>query len=283
MTSANADQREYWNGPGGQSWSAGQAQMDRFLRPFAEGLLARAAPGLRARVLDIGCGAGETTLMAARAAGPEGAALGVDISQPLIELARARAGAEGLPNAAFMIGDAQTDALADALGTPADLVLSRFGVMFFEDPAAAFANIRRHTKPGGRLCFVCWQPVRENEWVTIGLGIAKKHVAFPPPPDPYAPGPFALADIDRTLGLLAQAGWQAPEAEPFSTRISQGATPAEAAENLMLRGPISRAMAAADAAQRAAVLEELTAALAPMAGPDGVALGAAVWFVSARN
>lgn len=279
MNAINADQKEFWNGAGGESWVQGQEQMDRFLRPFTEELMRRAAPAPGERVLDIGCGTGETSLLAAEAVGEKGAVFGVDISQPMLDLARNRAMMAGAMHAAFSVRDAQ----AEDLGPQADLVMSRFGVMFFEDTAAGFANMRRHARPGGRLSFVCWQPVRENEWVTIGLGIAKAHVAFPPPPDPYAPGPFALADIDRTLALLAEAGWQDAAADPFATTISQGGTPEAAAENLMQRGPISRAMAEASDRQKEAVMRELIVALQAKAGDEGVKLGAAVWFVSARN
>lgn len=279
MTAINEDQKTYWNGAGGASWVQGQEQMDRFLRPFTEELMRRAAPAPGDRVLDIGCGTGETSLLAADAVGGTGAVFGVDISQPMLDLARNRAMMAGAMHAAFSVRDAQTD----ELGPLADLVLSRFGVMFFEDPAAGFANMRRHAKPGGRLSFVCWQPVRENEWVTIGLGIAKKHVAFPAPPDPYAPGPFALGDIDRTLSLLAEAGWQGAAADPVKTRLYQGRDAREAVEVLMLRGPISRVMADATDAQKEAVARELTVALEANAADDGIRLGAAVWFVSARN
>lgn len=278
MNAINQDQKEFWNGTGGESWVTGQAQMDRFLASFSDKLMALAAPRPGERVLDIGCGTGQTSLAAAEAVGGDGAVFGVDISKPMLELAASRATTQGLGNVRFDVKDAQTD----DLGEPADLVMSRFGVMFFEDPAAAFANIRKHTKPGGRLAFVCWQPVRENEWVHIGLGIAKKHVAFPPPPDPYAPGPFAFADIDRTLSLLGEGGWSDAKAEPFATKLSQGGDPASAAENLMLRGPISRAVADASDAQKDAVLSELTEALKAKVTSDGVMLGAAVWLVSAK-
>ena len=279
MRAINLDQKEFWNGPRGESWVSGQAQMDRFLHPFTEELLRRARPARGERVLDVGCGTGETSLLVAEAVGEGGAVLGVDISQPMLDLARNRAMAAGAQRAAFALKDAQVE----DLGPEADLVMSRFGVMFFEDPAAGFANMRRHARPGARLCFVCWQPVRENEWVTVGLAAAKQHVAFPPPPDPYAPGPFALADMDRTLGLLAQAGWREAAGEPFRVEISQGGSAEQAAENLMLRGPISRAMAEATQAQIDAVRRDLTAALTARAGTDDVKLGAAVWFVTARN
>jgi len=281
MTTANQDQKEFWNGTGGASWVAGQAEMDAFLSPFTEELMQRAAPAAGQSVLDIGCGTGDTSLRWAAAMGARGHVLGVDISEPMLALARARVAAAGAPNVHFALKDAQSDSLDADLTVPADLVISRFGVMFFDDPPRAFANIRGHTKPGGRLAFVCWQPVRENEWVHIGLAIAKKHVDFPPPPDPYAPGPFAFADVDRTLGILADAGWSDGAAVPFVTKINQGSTARGAAEGLMLRGPISRVMAEASDAQKQAVLSDLEQALAAKMRGGGIMLGGASWVVTA--
>jgi len=277
MTAINEDQKTFWNGQGGETWVSGQEEMDRFLAPFSDELMVHARPASGERVLDIGCGTGETSLRAAAAVGADGAVHGVDISVPMLELAKARAAAAGVTHAQFSVGDAQSAALGD----PADLVISRFGVMFFEDPAKAFGNIRAHVKPGGRMVFACWQPVRENEWVHIGLSAAKKHVEFPPPPDPYAPGPFAFADIERTLGLLTDAGWQNVKADPFAAKLNQGETAQAAAEGLMLRGPISRAMADATDAQTAAVLHDLSEAMEAKIIDGAVRLDAAIWVVSA--
>ncbi|WP_422026444.1 class I SAM-dependent methyltransferase [Pyruvatibacter mobilis] len=277
MTAINEDQKTFWNGQGGETWVSGQEEMDRFLAPFSDELMVHAAPQAGEHVLDIGCGTGETSLRAAEAVGADGAVHGVDISVPMLELAKARAAAAGLTQARFSVGDAQSDALGD----PVDLVISRFGVMFFENPVTAFGNIRAHVRPGGRMVFACWQPVRENEWVHVGLGIAKKHVEFPPPPDPYAPGPFAFADIERTLGLLTEAGWRNAKASPFAAKLNQGETARDGAEGLMLRGPISRALAEASEAQKAAVLHDLTEALEAKIIDGAVRLDAAIWIVSA--
>lgn len=277
MTQINEDQKAFWNGQGGTSWVSGQEEMDRFLAPFSDELMSHAAPKSGDRVLDIGCGTGDTSLKAAVSVGGEGSVHGVDISDPMLGLAKSRAADAGLANASFAVSDAQTD----DLGRDVDLVISRFGVMFFEEPTTAFANIRKAAKPGARMVFACWQPVRENEWVHIGLGVAKNHVQFPPPPDPHAPGPFAFADHERTLGLLADAGWKDAKAVPFAAKLNQGSTPENAAEGLMLRGPISRVMADATDAQKTAVMSELTAALKAKMEDGAVRLGAAIWIVSA--
>ncbi len=277
MTAINQDQKEFWNGAGGSSWVSGQEEMDRFLSPFTEQLMKHAVPAAGEQVLDIGCGTGDTSLRAATAVGTSGHVHGVDISQPMLDLAKTRAASTGAAQVTFAVVDAQSEQLGDA----ADLVISRFGVMFFEEPVTAFKNIHAHTKPGGRMVFICWQPVRENEWVHIGLGIAKKHVEFPPPPDPHAPGPFAFADIDRTLGILGDAGWKDASAEPFSTRLNQGSSARDGAESLMLRGPISRVMMDRTDAEKEAVLSDLADAMESKMVDGKVMLGAGVWIVSA--
>ncbi|MGD1935435.1 MAG: class I SAM-dependent methyltransferase [Candidatus Phaeomarinobacter sp.] len=277
MTAINQDQKEFWNGAGGSSWVSGQEEMDRFLSPFTEQLMKHAVPVTGERVLDIGCGTGDTSLLAAKDVGASGSVHGVDISEPMLDLARTRASNAGAAQATFALADAQSEALGDA----ADLVISRFGVMFFEEPVTAFQNIHAHAKPGGRMVFVCWQPVRENEWVHIGLGIAKNHVEFPPPPDPHAPGPFAFADIDRTLGILGDAGWTTASAEPFSAKLNQGSSPRAGAESLMLRGPISRVMMDRTDAEKEAVLSDLADAMESKVVDEKVMLGAGVWIVSA--
>src|SRR6188768_125250 len=170
---ANTDCFDAWNGDSGQRLAEEADRRDRVLAPFAEVLLDAAGLSLGERVLDIGCGCGATTLAAARAVGRDGQAVGADLSAPMLGVARSRAERAGLPNAAFAVADAQTDDLA-ALGRderrPYDLAISRFGVMFFDDPPAAFANIRAAVRPGGRLAFVCWGPLPHQEWLTVPLG-----------------------------------------------------------------------------------------------------------------
>ena len=157
-----ADQAAFWNGPGGQGWLAAYARIERSIAPFSEVVLAAAAAQPGECAIDVGCGTGGTTAALARAVGAAGPSaghvLGVDISRPLIEAARA----QNVANATFMVGDATVQSF-DAQSV--DLVFSRFGVMFFADPVAAFANVRRALKPGGRLAFVCWQSLGLNPWM----------------------------------------------------------------------------------------------------------------------
>src|ERR1700753_1453003 len=197
---ANADQIKYWNGPTGHKWTQFQADMDHNLADATAGVLRFAAAKPGEHVLDVGCGAGQTTLLLARAVGLSGRVLGVDIPQPM--LAAAGKAAAELPNVRFVEGDASRHPFEQQC----DLAFSRFGVMLFDDPPAAFANIRGALKPGGRLAFVCWRPAMENEWVSVPLAAAKDLLPAQPPPDPLAPGPFAFADPQRVRDVLGKGG-----------------------------------------------------------------------------
>lgn len=277
---SNADQIEYWNGPAGQTWARMQERMDRTLTPVTAALLSLAAPQPGEDVLDIGCGSGETTLALAGAVGDDGSALGLDISEPLLERARARA-EELLSEAEFRN--------ADAAGFDAesgfDLVVSRFGVMFFDDPAAAFANIHSLTAPGGRLCFACWQPATENLWATLPMRVLADLLPPSPPSDPFAPGPFAFADPERVHGILAAAGWQdiAFHALPFTMLVGEGEDPVASAVQFNLRiGPAARMIREAGPEVESAAKVALTEALAGHLSDGVIGLPGAVWLVSAR-
>lgn len=192
---ANEQNRSHWN-QSGQTWVAHQRTFDCMLRPIGDLLLELAAPRSGERVLDVGCGYGTTTLAVTELGAT---AHGIDISDTMIAAARRR-----VPSATFDVADAQTD----AVGGPFDSVISRFGVMFFDDPGVAFANIARHTAVGGRLNFVCWNDQARSSAVWAGGEVLRAALPTPPPlPHPHAPGPFALADPDRTRRLLAEAGW----------------------------------------------------------------------------
>ena len=198
---ANAAQVEHWNSEAALHWVTDRDGHDRMLAPFATALLEAAALTPDDRVLDIGCGTGPTTCEAARIAS-RGHVRGLDISQPLIEAARSRAAELGITNVSFDVGDAQTDSFAPEF----DVVMSRFGVMFFDDPAAAFANLRTALDPSGRLVFVCWQDLFVNEWMAVPGLAAAQHVPLPEPGPPDAPGPFSLGDADRLRELLELRG-----------------------------------------------------------------------------
>jgi len=275
----NAAQINYWNTSAGPTWAAFQAQLDRQLEPLGAEAMRALSPARGDRFLDVGCGCGYTSLALAERVGPSGTVLGVDISQPMLAVAAARPPSQGggaVP--AFRLADAQADDLGEAIF---DGVFSRFGVMFFSDPVAAFANIRRALKPGGRLGFVCWRPLAENPWMHVPLEAARPLLPPLPPSDPRAPGPFAFADADRVRGILAGAGFGAVSIVPFDTRISCGGLDETMALTRRV-GPLGAALREhPDHAE--AVMSVVAEALATYLTPEGVAMPAAVWIVTATH
>jgi SAM-dependent methyltransferase len=272
----NTDQITYWNDAAGKTWAEYQDALDRQIEPLGARVMEVLAPAPGERVLDIGCGCGQTTLELARRVGPSGAVVGVDISQPMLAVARERAA--GAPQASFLEADAQTHPFeAGAF----DAIHSRFGVMFFQDPVAAFANLRRALKPGGRLGFLCWRAPAENPIMTLPLAAAAPHLPPPAPPTPGAPGPFAFADGDRVRGILADAGFQDIGIEPQD--MAGGGNSLDAALELALRiGPLGAQLRQYPQA-REAVIADVRAALASHLKDGRVYLSSATWIVSART
>jgi SAM-dependent methyltransferase len=280
MSIANTEQAEHWNtGPGVAHWVANQARYDRMHAPFTALILEAAALRPGGKVLDVGCGCGGTTLAAARLVAP-GQALGLDLSGPMLARARADAEVAGLANAVFQQGDAQVHPLEPA---SCDTVISRFGVMFFADPVAAFANIRSAIRPGGRLVFACWQPLAANQWLLVPGAALAEHVRPPDPVPGDGPGMFAFADPDRLGPILAAAGWRDVEltSEHASILVGGGGTVDDAVEFLRTATQGRTMLAGADAATASRALASLRAALTPYADAGGVRLGAAVWLVQA--
>jgi len=210
--------------------------------------------------------------------------LGVDVSEPMLTRAREAARATGAENVRFENADAQTHLFPPGAF---DLLWSRFGVMFFTDPAAAFGNLRAALAPRGRLTFVCWQSLLENPWLLVPLRAAAEHVTLPPPPAPEAPGPFAFADPERVRDILARAGFVETEMEPLRGTLSLGGGSASVDDVVGFLmdgvGPASAALREADPALRPRVAAAMRAALAPFATSSGIALGFAAWVVRARN
>ena len=200
------------------------------------------------------------------------------LAEDMLGVARARVAAAGLTNTAFVAADATTFAPEPA---GFDLAVSRFGVMFFDDPEAAFANIRSLLAPGGRLVFACWQSLLVNDWLLVPAAAVADVLPLPVPGDPHAPGPFAFADAERVTGILAAAGFQGPTAEPVAAKVWVGDTPEEAAAYLRTTG-MGRAIFA-DAAPELIdeALARAAAAVAPHGGPNGIELDGAAWLVAA--
>ncbi len=270
---------EYWNGEAGQKWVDQSNRLDTMLAPFANKVLDAAAIQSGERALDVGCGAGILTLGATERSGGETGSLGVDVSAPLLDLARKRATEAGSP-ATFERADASTFTVEDKL----DLMISRFGVMFFEEPDTAFANIRAQIRPGGRMAFMCWQALPMNDWAfapfQAALPLLKQ---APPTPDPTAPGPFAFADKDRVAGLMADAGWRDVSIEPFTTQMTLPGGDVETSARFMLQlGPLSRLIAEQDLDPQA-ILSAVIDRLSSSVQADGqVAMASACWLVRAR-
>lgn len=276
MTSStsNADQIAYWNGDVGARWAAQQARLDTMLAPISDAVLkaANVKPGELA--LDIGCGCGDTSIKLAKAGAR---VLGADVSAPMLALAKRRAAETS--GATFVEADAATHRF-DAQSF--DLLFSRFGVMFFADPDAAFAHMRKALKPTGRVAFVCWRDWRENEWVRVPIMAIRPHVPPQPQLGPEDPGPFALADPVRLRRVLANGGFDAITLQPFDTRVEVGTTLDDTIAYLQEFGPVSRALKDASSAQREQAAGALREALAPHAKTTPITLGAAVWIVTAK-
>ncbi len=208
----NADQLAYWNGENGDKWARLQERLDGLFAPISAAAVAAAAPRPGDRVLDIGCGCGDTVLALAEAVGPLGSVTGVDISGPMLAVAGHRIAARELAQAAVLRADAATEPFAPG---SVDLVFSRFGVMFFDAPSEAFINIRRAMKPGGRLVFACWRPFRENPWFHTPYEAAAPHLPEQEKADPEAPGPFAFAEPERVTRILGVAGFTDGRGRPL--------------------------------------------------------------------
>ncbi|HEY8142678.1 MAG TPA: class I SAM-dependent methyltransferase, partial [Kofleriaceae bacterium] len=217
-------QQEYWNGQAAERWISDRERMDRSLESISTVVIERAAPRAGERVLDVGCGCGTTSLVIAGRVAPGGSVVGEDISAPMIETARGRAG--GAP-VEFLVADAATH----RFGSPFDLLFSRFGVMFFAEPVAAFTNLRAQLAPGGRMAFVCWRSLRDNPWAFAPLAAARDLLPPMEPPDPHAPGPFAFADSDRLRGILTEAGFRDVAIDAHDDRMYTGANVEEATDH----------------------------------------------------
>ena len=276
----NAAQADYWNGVVGRRWSDHQERQDQVLKPISERLLAVADAKPGELVIDVGCGCGSLTIDVAARVAPHGEVLGLDISEPMLARARERA-PEDSP-ARFLRADPTVYELPPGA---IDLVVSRFGVMFFADPARTFANLRRGMRAGARLALACWREASQNPWLHVPLSEAAKHAPPPPEAGPEEPGPFAFAIGTRVQRILSEAGFAdvvlTPEELELDIAVGQGLDAAVAAA--LTIGPASRMLENQSDAVRAAAATDIRAALAAHAVGDSVSLGASVWIVTARN
>ena len=269
-----AEQAAYWNGPGGEGWLAAYQRIQRAIGEIGTLGLQAAAAHAGEHVVDIGCGTGDTTAALARAVGLTGHVLGVDISETLVTAARAHR----LDNATFVVGDAATHPFQAG---HYDLVFSRFGVMFFADPVAAFRNIRRALKPAGRLVFIAWRTPQENPWGTTPVRAAQPFLPPQPRPGPEDPGQFAFGDRARVERILGEAGFKALRFEPIDRQIWMGDTVAEVVAGAGKFGPLARAFAGAEPAAIEKAKQAIAEVLTPHEGSEGVRLPGACWLVQA--
>jgi SAM-dependent methyltransferase len=275
----NVDQAEAWDGAEGQHWAAHHARFDATIAPHHQLLMAAAAVAPGERVLDIGCGNGLTSRDAARAAGPSGSVVGVDLSGPMLARAEQLTKEEGLDNVRFEQGDAQVHRFEPGAY---DLAMSRFGVMFFLDPVAAFANIASALRSGGRLALLVWQSIEANEWISAMRAALAVGRDLPVPP-PGAPSPFSLADTDHARRVLTEAGFTDVGFTPSERPFHIGADVDEAYEFVSGLVVIQFLLQDLDDATRSRALDNLRATMADHKTADGIEFDSAAWVITARK
>jgi SAM-dependent methyltransferase len=279
---SNEEQIEYWNGEAGERWAQEDAMMARLLQPVCEALLDHADLRDRRRALDIGCGGGSQSLMLAQRLGPEASVLGVDISAPMLSVAAEKPALAGDDAAALEF--LQADAAEHPFEPGSfDLLFSRFGVMFFDDPVGAFRNLRSSLSENGRLVFCCWQALADNDWTRIPVQAVLPHVPPPEMPDPHAPGPFAFADPERLRGILEDAGFTDITIEPHAREMRFGEAPSLGASVRLLAriGPVGRLLMGQDEGTLEKAYTAMEEAMAPHYRDGALVLPGAIWFVTA--
>jgi len=277
--STNTEQSAYWNDVGGPKWVRYQEMLDRQLDAIGRLVMESAAVADGESVLDVGCGCGSTSLQLAERVSNRGSVLGIDISKPMLGWARERAMKGHVTNVTFTHADAQTRMFRPEF----DLIYSRFGVMFFEDPSAAFANLHHAMKKKGRVAFACWQAIQRNPWLGVPLMAAMKHITIELPATPDAPGPFAFADPERVKRVLGDGGFRDVriEGRDVSIALGGGSSLDEATKLVMDLGPLARVMADAPTDKRILVEQEVRTAISGFMTPDGVKMPGAIWLVTA--
>lgn len=267
---------ESWKQSGGAQWVNAADLMDRLLIAYLDRLMDTVGRLASGRVLDIGCGTGATTRSAATILGNRGDAVGLDISPEMIEEARRRAREVGSA-ASFVLDDASSHAFAP---NSFDLLISRFGVMFFEDPVAAFANLRRAVRPGGHLHMITWRGPEENAFMIAAEEAAREHVPQLPVRQTGEPGQFGLADRDQVTSILSDAGWSRISLEPADEEIVMSAD--ELDNYLVKMGPVGRIFDELDANTQVKLAVAIRAAFAPYREGDEVRFTASCWSVRAE-
>lgn len=280
MTADNSNQAQadYWTAAG-RFWTAQRDRFDAQLEPHGQAALEALQLRPGQTVIDVGCGNGTTTLQIAELVGAGGLAVGLDISPTMIEGATERAEALGRTNVTFEVKDVSVGAFSG----DADAVYSRFGVMFFADPRAGFANVRTLLRPGGRLGFACWQSPELNPWLSVPQAVARRHVEIPFSADPTAPGPFAFADPDRVRTILEMSGFTEPHVRPNPAPVLMGTSMTDAVDFFCTMMPAVAALESDDPARHRAVKSELADELSEWLVDGVVQAPSASWIVTARR
>jgi ubiquinone/menaquinone biosynthesis C-methylase UbiE len=273
----NDEQVAYWNGPAGDRWTQQQLVLDRALAAYGRAVLERAAAKPGEQVLDIGCGCGDSSLVLSEQVGANGTVLGIDLSTPM--LTRARERAQNRTNLTFLQGDASTMAFPRKF----DLLFSRFGVMFFEDPTAAFKHLHAAAQSGGRLCFVCWRPFAENPWAALPVQAVRSVVPEVEPFNQDAPGPYAFADSAKVERILTSAGFNNVVIDRFDADVVLAGDDLELATQFAVSaGPAARILATVGTDLQTRARDAVRRALESKRTPAGFALPGSGWLVTAR-
>ncbi len=278
----NAAMNEFWNGDGGHSWMSFEDRLEASLSPLGNAAIAAAKIQSDDQVLDVGCGCGGSSISMAQLVGAAGAVHSVDISHPLLQRAAANARTANLNNVTFTAADAQVYPFE---ANRYDVVFSRFGVMFFDDPIAAFTNLWRALKPGGQLVFICWQSAQDNEWVRQPLAVVAQHIPLPPPSAPGEPGPFSLSDKDRVQTILSAAGFTGTTTTELRKPFVLGDNPQQALEFLLRLSPSGGAIRQTDPDEptRALIARDMLALFEKFTVDRGVIMDSASMIVSAQK
>jgi SAM-dependent methyltransferase len=279
---ANPDQAEFWNSAPAEKWVTHQADFDQRLRPLGDALISRAAIRRGERVIDVGCGTGATTLELAELVGPEGSVLAIDLSEPMLALAGCRSAERGQDHVRFLRADAQSHRFEEAAH---DLLISRFGVMFFSDPIAAFGNLRTALRRGGRLGFVCWAALERNPWFALPLAVGERWLGSAEPQPPRAPGPLAFSETGYVEEILAAAGFADVAIETVASRLPGAPTAEAEAEFACMAGPLARLIRTRepDRATERAIVRDVAERFRPHQSEAGMRIPATLHYVQARQ
>lgn len=280
MSEVNKNQRDFWSGKGGDIWVERQNAMDTMLSPLGEAALNKLNLNEGENVLDIGCGCGHTTLNIAKRISPDGQVTGLDISEPMLKRAKESANEMSISNASFNCVDVQTDDMGEEVYSAA---FSRFGVMFFEDPVAAFCNINKSLITGASLSFVCWQSPALNPWQSLFIEAVKKYVDLPSPP-PRSPSPFAFMESEYVSSILEESNFQNIMIEGHEAEVNMfsGRSLSDSVKDYISINPVvSEMLKDSPEEQKTEIINSAIDAFSPYYAEKGLMFPSATWLVTA--